>query len=163
MPADVRDDLGKPEREERQRMWDAAREEKQRLADAAREVALEYTRQRAEMTIQGIRGLLLINGGGAAALLAFLQAIWNEHPALAGHIVTAIAWLAFGVAVAGLAFFLRYHTSFAMQKHGRDHWGYKCLSHISVFVWYVSLGAFVAGIYWVVSGAWDLIEIVRPA
>lgn len=142
---------------------EAAREDQQRMEDAARQVALEYTRQRAEITTQGIRSLLLINGGGAAALLAFLQAIWNEDPALAEHVVTAIAWLAGGVVVAGASFFLRYHTSFAMQQYGRESKWYKFLSYMSVFSWYVSLAAFVMGLYWVVTGASDLIEIAKQS
>ena len=92
------------------------RKEQRRDEDADREIALENMRVRAEFTTQGIRGLLLINGGGAAALLAFLQAIWEDEPALAEYVVTAIAWLAFGVVVAGLAFFLRYHTSLAISN-----------------------------------------------
>jgi hypothetical protein len=131
-----------------------------RKEDAAREVALEYTRQRAEITTQGIRGLLLINGGGAAALLAFLQAIWDKDSALAAYVVTAIAWLGFGIFVAGLSFFLRYHTSLAWQGLGRDHWRSRWLSRTSVASWYVSLVAFVIGLYWIVSGAWRLIESV---
>ena len=147
-----RDDLGRFERAERRRD-----------EDADREIALENMRVRAEFTTQGIRGLLIINGGGAAALLAFLQAIWNEDRALAEHVVTAIAWLAFGVAVAGVAFFLRYHTSLAIQQYGRKDLRYIRLSRISVWSWYVSLAAFVVGIGWIVLGAWGLIEIVATS
>jgi hypothetical protein len=124
--------------------------------------AIEGMKVRAEITNQGIRGLLLINGGGAAALLAFLQAIWKEEPALAEHVVAAIAWLAGGVAVAGISFFLRYHTSLSMANHGRDSRRYKTWRFVSVASWYISLAAFVLGLYWIVSGAWSVLETIAP-
>ena len=46
---------------------------------------------RAEIAKEGIRGLFVMNGGGAVALLAFLQAIWKEAPALAEYVVYASA------------------------------------------------------------------------
>jgi hypothetical protein len=47
------------------------------------------------MAEQGLKALLLLNGGGAVALLAFLQAIWIKEAmlALVPWIVAAIVCL----------------------------------------------------------------------
>jgi len=37
---------------------------------------------RSEISNEGVKGLFLMNGGGAVALLAFLQAIWKDQPFL---------------------------------------------------------------------------------
>ncbi len=68
-----------------------------------------------------------------------------------------IAWLAFGVAVAGVSFFLRYHATFAMGTHGAESMRFKFLRGVMIASWYVSLAAFVIGLLWVVLGAWDLL------
>jgi hypothetical protein len=139
-----------------------------REMELQQQLNIENMRVRAEITTQGIRGLLLINGGGAAALLAFLQAVWNQDPRLANYVVTAIAWLAAGVSIAGVSFFLRYHTSFAFDKlkvtKKVSHYkAWKAWSHVSVASWYVSLAMFIVGLSWVVRGAWDLLETVRQS
>jgi hypothetical protein len=56
---------------------------------------------RAEVTSDGIKGLFLLNGGGAVALLAFLQAIWDRNPLLARYVLVGIAVMAFGAFIAG--------------------------------------------------------------
>lgn len=42
-----------------------------------------YEKSRAEVLTEGVKGLFIINGGGAVALLGFMQAIWDKEPALA--------------------------------------------------------------------------------
>jgi len=68
----------------------------------------DFTQQRNEASREGIRGLLIINGGGAVALLAFLQAIWQQDKIFAEYIIIGISVLALGVVIAGAANFLRY-------------------------------------------------------
>lgn len=78
-------------------------------------VSLREHRNRA--LSEGMKGLLLLNGGGAVALLAFLQAIWNntqgEH--LKYYMVAALWVLLFGALCAAVIGFTRYHGAF--HKH----------------------------------------------
>ncbi len=78
--------------------------------------------RRDSMAEQGLKALLLLNGGGAVALLAFLQAIWIKEAmlALVPWIVTAILSLILGAATAGAVHFLRYMASMTYQKEGAD-------------------------------------------
>ena len=78
--------------------------------------------RRDSMAEQGLKAQLLLNGGGAVALLAFLQAIWIKEAmlALVPWIVTAILSLVLGAADAGAVHFLRYMASMAYQKEGAD-------------------------------------------
>jgi hypothetical protein len=68
------------------------------------------TEQRAQMLLEGLTGLVLINGAGAAALATFLQAVWDKPDAAGLRIwlLQGIAWLAVGVALAAVSFFPRY-------------------------------------------------------
>lgn len=76
--------------------------------------------RRDSMAEQGLKALLLLNGAGAVALLAFLQAIWIKEAmlALVPWIVTAILSLVLGAATAGAVHFLRYIASMTYQKEG---------------------------------------------
>ena len=112
----------------------------------------DFTRQRDEASKEGVRGLLLINGAGAVALLAFLQAIWAKDSLLAKYVVVGIAILAFGVFFAGMANPLRYHASFNFQQGNRDRWLLFRRGYIGC--WYTSLSLFLIGIGVVVIGAW---------
>jgi hypothetical protein len=68
----------------------------------------KLTELRAQGVIEGTKGLLLINGGGAVALAAFLQAVWDKAFALRPWLLWAIAVLTAGVAFASATFFARY-------------------------------------------------------
>ena len=74
------------------------------------------------MAEQGLKSLLLLNGGGAIALLAFLQAIWIKDGmlALVPWIVAAIVCVVLGAATAGAVHFLRYMASMTYQTEGKD-------------------------------------------
>lgn len=78
--------------------------------------------RRDSMAEHGLKALLLLNGGGAVALLAFLQAIWVKEAMLplVPWIVTAILSLVLGAATAGAVHFLRYMASMTYQKEGAD-------------------------------------------
>ena len=65
---------------------------------------------------EGVKALVLMNGGGSVALLAFLQAVWDKAPALIGYSLAGLACLVVGVALAGLVQFFRVHTSNATQR-----------------------------------------------
>ena len=85
----------------------------------------DLTDQRNDAKREGVKALVLMNGGGAVALLAFLQAIWHKDHVLAFWIVFGLAFLVVGVGSAGLVHLFRVHTSNATQEvfHvlGLDH------------------------------------------
>ncbi len=112
----------------------------------------DFTEQRNDAFREGVKGLFMMNGGGAVAMLAFLQAIWKENPQLAKYVVWCIAFLATGVFMAGLVQFFRYHASFNFQ--GGRHRASKVYRFLYLTTAYGSLAAFVVGVSVVVSGAW---------
>ncbi len=76
--------------------------------------------RRDSMAEQGLKALLLLNGGGAVALLAFLQAIWIKDAmlALVPWILAGLVCLVLGAATSGAVHFLRYMTSMTYQTEG---------------------------------------------
>ena len=116
----------------------------------------DFTRQRDEASKEGVRGLLIINGGGGVALLAFLQAIWLKDEGLAKYVLIGISLLAFGVFFAGLSSFLRYHASFNFQQGREDRWLLYRRGYVGC--WYMSLSLFLLGIGVVVRGAWRVLN-----
>jgi hypothetical protein len=114
--------------------------------------AVARTRQRDQAASELVRGLLIVNGGGAAALLAFLQAIW-PNKALAKPTIVALVILGVG-AVLGAAFhFFRYQASWYHQSGDLKRWAkFRGLYLISASV---SLIAFLTGIVVVAIGAWN--------
>lgn len=110
----------------------------------------DFTEQRNDALREGVKGLLLINGGGATAMLAFLQAVWQTKPQIAPFVVGCIAFLAFGLFLAGLVQFFRYQASFVFQG------GHTVAFHRYRFLYlaaaYGSLVAFIVGIGVVVVG-----------
>lgn len=72
------------------------------------------TQTRAQILNEGSKGLTLINGGGAAALAAFLQAIWDKTNAapMRWWILFGMAWLIAGTAISAIIFITRYLGSF---------------------------------------------------
>ena len=112
----------------------------------------DFTEQRNDALREAVKGLLLINGGGATAMLAFLQATWTTKPQLARFIVACIASLAVGLFLAGLVQIFRYQASFSFQgNRPRAFKIYRCLYLTAA---YASLVAFLFGVLALVWGAW---------
>jgi hypothetical protein len=118
--------------------------------------ASDFTEQRNEALGEGVRGLFLMNGGGAVAMLAFLQAIWKDQPLLARYVVVSIAFLAAGVFLAGLVQFFRYHASFNFQG-GRLR-AFRTYRVLCLAAACSSLAVFLVGLLVVVSGAWRVLS-----
>jgi len=118
--------------------------------------ASDFTEQRNEALAEGVKGLFLMNGGGAVALLAFLQAIWKDQPLLAKYVVVSIAVLAVGVFLAGIVQFFRYHASFNSQS-GRLR-AFRIYRVLYLAAAYSSLATFLVGLLIVVSGAWCILS-----
>lgn len=105
------------------------------------------------MAEQGLKALLVLNGGGAVALLAFLQAIWVKEAmlALVFWIVVAIACLVLGAATAGAVHFVRYTASMTYQTEGIDE-GRK-ITRVHWWATSASFVFFLLGMVIVVIGA----------
>lgn len=112
--------------------------------------AEERTRQRDEAATELVKSLLVINGGGAGALLAFLQATWITDRSLARPTIIGILILSFG-AVAGTAFHFFRHQASWYRQHGDDgKWAkfrrfYLVSASVSLFAFLI--GMFVVGIW----------------
>ena len=118
--------------------------------DASTLSPADRTRQRNEAATELVKALLIINGGGAVALLAFLQAIWVPSRVLAKPTVTAIALLAFGALLAA-AFHLFRHQASLQYQFGSQADGQK-FDRLYLFAASASLVSFIAGVSVVVIG-----------
>ena len=76
--------------------------------------------QRAQMDIEVFKGLLLVNGGGAIALLSFLAAILNKsggtNPELIHAVLGGVLLMMGGLAAAVGQFYLRRRCSLAHEE-----------------------------------------------
>lgn len=73
---------------------------------------------RATLFTESVKGLLLVNGGGAVSLLAFLQAVWGAEPALARVTLVGIAFMSAGLVLALLIQPLRISHSKRVERRG---------------------------------------------
>lgn len=78
---------------------------------------------RAEMVHQGIRGLLILNGGACIAVLGFLQALWRTpgepHP-LTPYLFWSLLLYALGVLLGSAVFIPRYFCSLRFEQHKKS-------------------------------------------
>lgn len=108
-----------------------------------------------------MKALFWMNGGGAVALLAFLQAVWKDDPGLSRYVLTGIACHSLGVLFGGAVQLLRYSASFNFQEGKRNQWLrfrflYLCAA-------YASMAAFLVGTSIVVWGAWCTLGLRMPS
>ena len=66
---------------------------------------------------RGVGHLVVINGGGAAALLAFLQAVWDKDANLAAIVLLPLFVFALGTATAGAINLFRYKSSLLSEHY----------------------------------------------
>jgi hypothetical protein len=125
------------------------------MAESSPLTPTERTKQRNEAATELVKALLIVNGGGAVALLAFLQAIWVSAHGLAKPIVLGIAFFAIGAFAAAAFHLLRHEASYEHQfgkgslKRLYD-FGYRAAAVISLL-------AFLGGILEVIRGVWDVL------
>lgn len=115
--------------------------------------AWEHAKRRDEMAIHGLKALLLLNGGGTVALLAFLQAVWvvKDAAGLVPWVVAGMIPLLLGAAASGWVHFMRYKTSEVYQMVGREEGREMTRRHKRVTAF--ALVMFLAGMGIVVGGA----------
>jgi len=111
--------------------------------------------QRNQAMTESVKGLFIMNGGGAAALLAFLKAIGTDQRLFATFIVAGIFCFVIGLACAGIVQWFRFRASESHQRtdtmaHERYYRLYTRCTIGSIF-------AFATGAMIVVVGA--LIDI----
>jgi hypothetical protein len=111
------------------------------------------TRQRDQAASELVRGLLIINGGGAVALLAFLGAIWSSPGAvaLAKPTIGALWILSLGALFAAAFHLLRYETSMRQQRNDSSWETFRSLYLTSAVV---SLFCFFVGVSLLAFAAW---------
>jgi hypothetical protein len=109
------------------------------------------TETRAGILNEGSKGLILINGGGAAALAAFLQAIWDKSniEPMRWWVLFGMCWLLVGTAFSSLIFITRYIGSFhekTMQPTSNPWWWLQIiLTLASVICFLLGMGFAIAG------------------
>jgi len=73
-------------------------------------------KQRNEAMSELVKALLIVNGGGAVALLAFLERTWSSARVLVKPTAIGVAFLAGGALLAGALHLFRYYASWHHQK-----------------------------------------------
>ena len=129
--------------------------------------AKDYSLSRAVLLTEGYKGLLIINGGGAAALLAFIAQIVSKSTELAQLSFIGVALMALGLGFASLIPFFRYHHSKIAEKLEKSsHSGSKKTIYWCLYTscQYLSVAFFVGALlYIVINGlpVLDTIEIIK--
>lgn len=96
-----------------------------------------------EVLKDSCQALLIINGGGAIALGALLQATWASE-AMRKPLASAMVAMAFGVLFVALTLFLRFMCLYVGEKAATmfgNWWG-----KLAVFCGFCSMLAFVVGV-----------------
>lgn len=119
----------------------------------------DFTNQRNADIAQAVKGLFIINGGAALALLAFFKDVWNNQPGLARTILWSIGFLVVGVALAGGVHLVRYIASI---RHQQGDGAAPTFSRIYLFLAFCSLVAFIAAMVVMIVGMW-LVLLPTPS
>lgn len=117
----------------------------------AKEDAGNVLRESKERFInEGAKGLMLVNGAGAVALLAFLQSIWGQDggAALADWVLAGTAVLVLGVALAASIFMFR-HRAFVKGAHDETfqlyRWAHWWVPGASIACFVIGVGLAICG------------------
>jgi hypothetical protein len=111
--------------------------------------------QRDKSATELVRALLIVNGGGAAALLVFLQAIWKSDPLPAKSTAWAIVILGLGAFLAAAFHLLRYEASWYHGNGQMTLWWIFRKLYLSAAI--ASLVAFVsATVIFAIGALWTI-------
>lgn len=113
-----------------------------------------YTKQRDGDIAQAVKGLFIINGGGALGLLAFFKDVWNTQPSLARTILGSLTFLVVGAALAGAVHVVRYVASFRYQQGDSTA---PTLRLTYIYLAICSLGAFIVAMIVMIVGMWQVL------
>ena len=111
----------------------------------------DLTEQRNQAMSELVKALLIINGGGAVTLLAFLQSPWVQDKKLVVPVACAVAALALGSLFAAACHLLRYYASWHHQSRDEDRFErfrrfYLCCAYASLFAFAVGVAVVVASV-----------------
>jgi hypothetical protein len=116
----------------------------------------EIAGSRGEALTEGYKGLLLVNGGGAVALLTFLTANWENH-SLARVTLMGIAFMGLGLVFASLVPLFRYfhwHAQDKFRAEEKDRRTWQWMVFVVCFA--LSALSFAFALGHLVSSAWSL-------
>ncbi len=125
--------------------------------------AKDYSLSRATILSEGYKGLLVVNGGGAVALLSFISQIVDKSPRLAQSAFIGVAIMAVGLFLALLIPFLRYHHSHAAQKlEAADRTQDRKTSYFYTYIFfqYASAVVFLIALAYLVTTAFPVVSEV---
>lgn len=123
------------------------------------------TKQRDQAASDLVRALLIINGGGAVALLVFLQATLFQAEnfsrstiiALTTPTIIAVVILSFGAALGAAFHLFRYQASWYRQSGEDPKW--KMFQRLYLISASLSLFSFLAGIVVIAVGVWNALKL----
>jgi hypothetical protein len=104
---------------------------------------------RMQMGNESVKGLLLINGGGAVALLAFLQQIWTSNHLLAWWVLLGLCAFTLGITLAAFINHVRVDSSLA---HGQSEPTAGRLRMRHIYLTRASIACFATGCGIVIYG-----------
>ena len=110
---------------------------------------------RNQIALAGVKFLIMINGGAAVSLLAFLQAIIKTNVELAKVTMIALLVLCTGVAIAAACTFVIHQTVVAWQKKRPSA---KTLTGLVYILEATSILMFILGISILVIFGWDILS-----
>lgn len=114
------------------------------------EHALETYRSLISISMQGLKTLLLINGGAVVAVLTYLgHSVLG--PKLTPHVWWPLGWFVAGVVFSAFAFLSSYATQFALFNESIPSSTYKGPRHMT-FLW-ITVGLIILSLVCFASGA----------
>ena len=114
--------------------------------------AVETFKSLISISVEGLKALILLNGGAVIAILAYLGQLHSQH----GQVVWArrpVAWFVTGLISAGLCFMGSYFTQLALYQesiHGKKKTHDRWLWVTFAFA-FASIGAFAVGSFTAVA------------
>jgi hypothetical protein len=119
-----------------------------------------YTKQRDGDIAQAVKGLFIINGGGALALLAFFKEVWTKEPSLARAMLWSIGFLVIGAGFAGAVHLVRYEAS---KRHQQGDGDAQTFSKTYLYLASCSLGCFIVAMIWTLVWIWFVLQPTSPS
>lgn len=119
--------------------------------------ALETFKSLISVSMEGLKILLLVNGGAVVAILAFLGQS-TLGPKLAPHFWWPIAFFVGGVVFCTLAFIGSYFTQFALYNEHFPHRKYRGPKHMSCL--WVTLALVLVSVLCFASGSFASVSVL---
>jgi hypothetical protein len=111
----------------------------------------EREARRTELHTRAVQGLFILNGGGAIALLTFVQQVWEKSASIVPYAVCGLLAMTVGLLLAAPINLVRYESS---RLHDRYESRAKGVAYGRRWRWLfrISLGLFFVGVLIVAVG-----------